>query len=148
MLRWTVAALIAIVSAIYFGAAYTTYSANASFEAEPRSETIAKLEHLTEMSVAERGLALPLIEGPRYKATVSFSTRSFGTVIGTTKVPSSIVAGLKNNQPVHLEYALANPTWYRFRGASDTPALPLSIGMSLLVLAVTVGWRAVRPKID
>jgi len=141
MLRSLVRIVAALLSAGYFWSAWTIYRDDHSFKEAERSEAVAKVEGITELTAAESGLSLPLLQHPSHRATVSFHSRRFGAVVGPTALPASVVQSVLSQRPVFVEYVSNNPLQYRFRGAQVSPVRPLLIGMSLLTVVVLLTLR-------
>ena len=141
MVRWLVRFLALVLSAGYFWSAWTIHAANNSFKIAARSEALAKVEGITELSALERGLSLPLLQNSSHKATISFRSGKFGNVVANARVPESVVESVLSQRPVLVEYVSNNPVQYRFRGTEASPVRPVLVGICVLAAAALLTLR-------
>jgi hypothetical protein len=144
MVRWIFRLLALALSGAYLWSAWTIHQANRAFNATPPSIAAAEVSNVTELAATERSFFLPLLQHSSHRATVSFRSSRFGSVVGPKAIPESVVADLSAKQPVFVQYMPDNPVQYKFRGTEESPVRPTFIGLGILVAALLLTW--VRSK--
>jgi len=142
LFRYVAALCLLAFAAGYLHSAWSIYQSDRAFLARERAVAVATIAHLRDMSVAERGLWLPLDEDARQIADVAFLHRQLGLAEGPTRISPAIAERVRAGLPVAVEYTMDGSQPLRFVGVTRAPVWRLLGGVVLLVVAGLLAlWR-------